>query len=359
MKQNAIEILYEEIHKYSPFNELGDRPRAEALYTRLAALCEFPEEEIRDLLSCSWIEEDGRSKGNMQQFREMQRVFAALKRLWPLSGEDTKPEYDFSQGKRGAIVPTDRTEIVLRLDNDIIDWFRGRAESRGGGNYQDEINSVLRDHVFDKKTEVDWGLSEEPEHTAKAEIDKPGDNILEQLEEGEHLPLIKGKRYRLSGISDKPIEFIAENAVRLVQVGDIEYYGEDNDFSLEILVNTKTGKTKIKNAKRPKAMKDDKWHHVIVNFNKKVEPTAGVCSKCGGRKGRKHFAAPGGSRTVFIDCPQCSGTGEDRRKGEERRAKGTEYDGRRNYSNPIRRNKQRRTEPDRRKVGAEKRKRAL
>ncbi len=37
-----------------------------------------------------------------------------------------KPEYDFSQGKRGAVVlrPTGKTWITIQLDNDVLDWFR-------------------------------------------------------------------------------------------------------------------------------------------------------------------------------------------------------------------------------------------
>lgn len=60
-----------------------------------------------------------------------------------------KNEYDFSQGKRGAIdpMPAGKTRITIRLDDDIIDWFRQQAEPAGGGNYQTAINQALRDHI--------------------------------------------------------------------------------------------------------------------------------------------------------------------------------------------------------------------
>ena len=60
-----------------------------------------------------------------------------------------KEEYDFSKGKRGAIEPTPpgKTRITIRLDNEIIDWFRDRVEARGGGNYQTMINNVLRTYI--------------------------------------------------------------------------------------------------------------------------------------------------------------------------------------------------------------------
>jgi uncharacterized protein (DUF4415 family) len=60
-----------------------------------------------------------------------------------------KDEYDFSQAKRGAIEPTPagKTRITIRLDDDIIDWFRQQAEQGGGGNYQTAINQALREHI--------------------------------------------------------------------------------------------------------------------------------------------------------------------------------------------------------------------
>ena len=60
-----------------------------------------------------------------------------------------KEEYDFSQGKRGAIdpVPPGKTRITIRLDKDILDWFRNQVNMAGGGNYQTLINQALRQYV--------------------------------------------------------------------------------------------------------------------------------------------------------------------------------------------------------------------
>ena len=54
--------------------------------------------------------------------------------------------YDFSQGKRGAIdpVPSGKTRITIRLDDDILAWFREQVHLSGGGNYQTLINDSLR-----------------------------------------------------------------------------------------------------------------------------------------------------------------------------------------------------------------------
>ena len=58
-------------------------------------------------------------------------------------------EYDFSRGRRGAIdtLPPGKTRITIRLDNDVLDWFREQVEAAGGGNYQTLINQALRDYV--------------------------------------------------------------------------------------------------------------------------------------------------------------------------------------------------------------------
>lgn len=60
-----------------------------------------------------------------------------------------RKEYDFSKGKRGPVVPasTGKTRITIRLDDDILDWFRTKVNAAGGGNYQSLINITLRDHI--------------------------------------------------------------------------------------------------------------------------------------------------------------------------------------------------------------------
>ena len=57
---------------------------------------------------------------------------------------------DFSAGRRGAIDPpsSGKTRITIRLDDDILDWFRDSVERAGGGNYQTLINAALRDHML-------------------------------------------------------------------------------------------------------------------------------------------------------------------------------------------------------------------
>jgi hypothetical protein len=57
-----------------------------------------------------------------------------------------RKEYDFSKAKRGPVVPvpTGKTRITIRLDDDILAWFREQVHAAGGGNYQTLINQALR-----------------------------------------------------------------------------------------------------------------------------------------------------------------------------------------------------------------------
>ena len=60
-----------------------------------------------------------------------------------------KKEYDFTKGKRGPVipVPAGKTRITIRLDDDVIDWFRQQVHAAGGGSYQTLINNALREFV--------------------------------------------------------------------------------------------------------------------------------------------------------------------------------------------------------------------
>lgn len=60
-----------------------------------------------------------------------------------------KKEYNFSKGKRGAVrpAPKGKTRITIRIDDDVLEWFRGEVEAAGGGNYQTLINQALREYL--------------------------------------------------------------------------------------------------------------------------------------------------------------------------------------------------------------------
>lgn len=60
-----------------------------------------------------------------------------------------KREYDFREGRRGAVLnpPPGKTRITIRLDDDVLEWFRARAEEVEGGSYQTMINRALREFI--------------------------------------------------------------------------------------------------------------------------------------------------------------------------------------------------------------------
>ena len=60
-----------------------------------------------------------------------------------------KKEYDFSKGRRGPVlpVPAGKTRITIRIDDDVLDWFRKQVHEAGGGSYQSLINRALREHM--------------------------------------------------------------------------------------------------------------------------------------------------------------------------------------------------------------------
>jgi uncharacterized protein (DUF4415 family) len=60
-----------------------------------------------------------------------------------------KKEYDFTNAKRGAVIPPPpgKTRVTIRLDNAVLDWFRKQVDESGGGNYQTLINDALLEHI--------------------------------------------------------------------------------------------------------------------------------------------------------------------------------------------------------------------
>ena len=58
-----------------------------------------------------------------------------------------RAEYDFSKGKRGAVIPRKgKTRISIFIDNNVLDEFRARAQKTGTG-YQTMMNDALRTYL--------------------------------------------------------------------------------------------------------------------------------------------------------------------------------------------------------------------
>lgn len=58
-------------------------------------------------------------------------------------------DIDFSKARRGAVIKSEpgKTKISIRLDNAVVEYFRGTVEKAGSGNYQTLINDALLAHI--------------------------------------------------------------------------------------------------------------------------------------------------------------------------------------------------------------------
>jgi uncharacterized protein (DUF4415 family) len=66
-----------------------------------------------------------------------------------------KAEYDFSQAKRGAVIPQiGKTRITIYIDDDVLETFRKRGDSAGKG-YQTMMNEALREYLSRVKPPLD------------------------------------------------------------------------------------------------------------------------------------------------------------------------------------------------------------
>ena len=64
---------------------------------------------------------------------------------------------NFSRGRRGAVLPVaqGKTRITIRIDTEVLDWFRAEVDRAGGGSYQTLMNDALRDHVEAKRENLE------------------------------------------------------------------------------------------------------------------------------------------------------------------------------------------------------------
>ncbi|MFA4948090.1 MAG: BrnA antitoxin family protein [Candidatus Krumholzibacteriia bacterium] len=79
-----------------------------------------------------------------------------------------KKHYDFSKGVRGAIdpLPPGKSRITIRIDEEILDWFRDKADEAGGGNYQTMMNDALREYI----RKCDDSIEDKLRHVVREEL---------------------------------------------------------------------------------------------------------------------------------------------------------------------------------------------
>jgi uncharacterized protein (DUF4415 family) len=59
------------------------------------------------------------------------------------------PEASWQHARRAEFFRPVKQPVTIRLDADVIDWFKTKAPE---GGYQTEINRVLRGHMVDVET---------------------------------------------------------------------------------------------------------------------------------------------------------------------------------------------------------------
>ena len=64
-----------------------------------------------------------------------------------------RANYDFTRARRGAVIPPpgNKVRITIRLDKDVIEWFKTQVEAAGGGNYQTLLNGALREYIVGRE----------------------------------------------------------------------------------------------------------------------------------------------------------------------------------------------------------------
>jgi uncharacterized protein (DUF4415 family) len=66
-------------------------------------------------------------------------------------------QWDTEKAKQGPVVKPSpgKTRITIRVDTDILNWFRNQVHKRGGGNYQTLINDALREYTNPKDSDLE------------------------------------------------------------------------------------------------------------------------------------------------------------------------------------------------------------
>ena len=64
-------------------------------------------------------------------------------------GTMMRKQYDFGKARRGPVVRVakGKTRITIRLDDDLLRWFKCQVHEAGGGSYQALINAALHEYI--------------------------------------------------------------------------------------------------------------------------------------------------------------------------------------------------------------------
>ena len=78
-----------------------------------------------------------------------QAELAALENMLDeaIDTQDISETDDWSGARRGVFYRPVKQQITLRLDADLIDWFKNQGDAPTGRGYQTRINLALREYV--------------------------------------------------------------------------------------------------------------------------------------------------------------------------------------------------------------------
>ncbi len=88
------------------------------------------------------------TKGNTELTAKQRADLQTLEELPDdqINTNDIPELLDWSGAERGVFYRPVKKQITLRLDADVISWFKAHAQ--GGRGYQTDINQALREHVI-------------------------------------------------------------------------------------------------------------------------------------------------------------------------------------------------------------------
>ena len=65
---------------------------------------------------------------------------------------DIPETLDWTEGWRGVFYQPGKRRFTLRLDSDVVEWFKFNAQDNR--SYQADINRVLREHM--QQSQLEW-----------------------------------------------------------------------------------------------------------------------------------------------------------------------------------------------------------
>ncbi len=87
------------------------------------------------------------SKTDDEQLARLKRLAAMPEAAIDTTDSPEAPEWAWANAERGRFYRPRKEAITIRVDADVLDWFRTNADGRG---YQTAINAALRRHVEER-----------------------------------------------------------------------------------------------------------------------------------------------------------------------------------------------------------------